>query len=127
MPYGNCFGAIFTKKGTIFQNGSQMALFRFRLFSQCRCLNLGYAILLWRSVNLFYYCEAPIYFSNIFISFLGLAYYTPLGCSLRFFFLGTGLELLLGLKVPFFGCKRGSGPAKLPKKLNLRGHPKGVK
>ena len=28
--------------------------------------------------------EAPIYFSNIFISFLGPAYYTPLGCSLRF-------------------------------------------
>ncbi len=27
--------------------------------------------------------EAPIYFSNIFISFLGLAYFTPLGCPLR--------------------------------------------
>ncbi len=25
------------------------------------------------------YWEAPIYFSNIFISFLGLAYFTPLG------------------------------------------------
>ncbi len=30
--------------------------------------------------------EAPIYFSNIFISFLGLAYFTPLGCPLRFKF-----------------------------------------
>ncbi len=27
--------------------------------------------------------EAPIYFSNIFISFWGLAYFTPLGCPLR--------------------------------------------
>ncbi len=30
--------------------------------------------------------EAPIYFLNIFISFLGLAYFTPLGWSLRFKF-----------------------------------------
>ena len=30
--------------------------------------------------------EAPIYFSNIFIYFLGLAYFTPLGCPLRFKF-----------------------------------------
>ena len=30
------------------------------------------------------YKEAPIYFSNIFISFLGLAYFSPLWCSLRF-------------------------------------------
>ena len=29
------FGAFFTKKGTIFQNGSQRALFWLRLFSQC--------------------------------------------------------------------------------------------
>ncbi len=28
--------------------------------------------------------EAPIYFSNIFISFLGLAYFTPLGCPVKF-------------------------------------------
>ncbi len=30
------------------------------------------------------YKEAPIYFSNIFISFLGLAYFSPLGCPPRF-------------------------------------------
>ncbi len=30
------------------------------------------------------YKEAPIYFSNIFISFLGLAYFTPLGCPVKF-------------------------------------------
>ncbi len=28
--------------------------------------------------------EAPIYFSNIFISLLGLAYFRPLGCPLKF-------------------------------------------
>ena len=45
------------------------------------------------------YKEAQIHFSNISISFLGLAYFTPLGCPLRFnFFLG-------------------SGSAKLPKKM----------
>ena len=33
------------------------------------------------------YCkEAPIYFSNIFFSLLGLAYFPPLECSLRFTF-----------------------------------------
>ena len=35
-----------------------------------------------------YYKEAPIYFPNIFISFLGLAYFTPLGCLLKFNFFG---------------------------------------
>ncbi len=62
--------------------------------------------------------EAPIYFSNIFISFLGLAYFTPLGCQLNFF-------------GQFSRTKRVSGSAKLPKNfeknLNLSGQPKGVK
>ena len=34
LTKGNCFGAFFTKKGTIFQSGSQRALFWLRLFSQ---------------------------------------------------------------------------------------------
>ncbi len=34
--------------------------------------------------NFFMSKEAPIYFSNIFISLLGLAYFTPSGCPLKF-------------------------------------------
>ncbi len=37
--------------------------------------------------------KAPIYFSNIFISFLGLAYFTPLECWLRFSDPGSQGEL----------------------------------
>ncbi len=34
-----CYGAFFTKKDTIFQNGSQQALFWLHLFSQCMTSN----------------------------------------------------------------------------------------
>ena len=59
--------------------------------------------------------EAPIYFSNIFISFLGLAYYTPLGCSLRFNFFGSfvGNDSPIVLKLNSIALKLNSIELKL--------------
>ncbi len=65
--------------------------------------------------------EAPISFSNIFNSLLGLAYFTPLGCPVKFKF--------------FFGCLVGPltllhpkmAPLSSQKKFNFSGHPKGLK
>ncbi len=38
LPKGNCFGAFLLKKGTIFQNGSQRAVFWLRLFFSVRSI-----------------------------------------------------------------------------------------
>ncbi len=48
--------------------------------------------------------EAPIYFSNIFISFLALAYYTPLGCLLRL--PGTYAAKIEPRELEIFGFKK---------------------
>ncbi len=60
-------------------------------------------------VIIVYYKEAPIYFSNIIISPLGLAYFTPLWCP---------------LKLKFFGCLVGPQSGSLvlvtsPKRFDL--------
>ena len=69
--------------------------------------------------------EAPIYFSNIFISFLGLAYYTPLGCLLRFNFFWQFYRT----NDPFAPeNEKGQWSYLTAKKnLNLSEHPKGGK
>ena len=48
------------------------------------CGMANYGMCVWHVYHK--YKEAPIYFSNIFISFLGLAYFTPLWCLLKLFF-----------------------------------------
>ncbi len=66
--------------------------------------------------------DAQIYFSNSLISFLGLPYFTPIGCSLRFNFFGTSVGPLTLLHP-----KGSMGPLDCQRKFEPQRSPKGGK
>ncbi len=60
------------------------------IIAYCSQQFLVFSLIKWENAilqkTLKFHNEAQIYFSNIFISLFGLAYFTPLGCPLKFFF-----------------------------------------